>query len=100
MAITKQTAKRSTAGNAPRAEIARRAARVPRPVRPMLPGRADAHQWIMFTGSAETQWLARPKHERLPAFSFASGDCNTPPRVEAWCRANPGVALVNVQCER
>jgi hypothetical protein len=100
MAITKQTAKRSTGGKAPRAEIARKAARVPRTARSASRARAEAHQWIMYTGGAATQWMVQPENERLPPFPFANADRDIPSQVEAWCRANPGVALDTARCER
>jgi hypothetical protein len=100
MAITKQTAKRSTGGKAPRTEIAQRAARNPRVSRSSLCEEWDAHNWIMFTAGQQKQWMAQPYDENLPPVSFADGDREIPSHVESWCRGNPGVALDSSRCER
>jgi hypothetical protein len=62
MAITKQTARHSTGGKAPRAALANLAARNPR-VRRATDLRGDEwtlHRWIMFTGATVNPWLYQP----------------------------------------
>ena len=102
MAITKQTSKRSTGGKAPRAELARRAARKAHPRRASQ--RVDdewaAHRWIMFTPGTATPWMYQPRDESLVPVSFSEGSRVIPGPVESWCRANPGIALDEKRCDR
>ena len=102
MAITKQTSKRSTGGKAPRAELARRAAR--KAQSPRAGKRADddwaTHRWIMFTPGSASQWMCQPTDESLEPVSFRDGSRIIPGPVESWCRANPGVALDEERCDR
>jgi hypothetical protein len=103
MAITKQTAKRSTGGRAPREELSRRAARISRARRGDVAQEGKdwkSHRWITFTGASMYPWVFQPDEESLPPVPFAEGSRFVPTNVEAWCRANPGVMLSSAQCDR
>jgi hypothetical protein len=97
MAKTKQTAKSSTGGAPPRAELARMAARTP-----SVPSedQAEEHRWIMFNASSARPWTIQPLRDKQSAISFAEGDREIPQPIAVWCRANPGVSLDAVRCQR
>jgi hypothetical protein len=102
MAITKQTARRSTGGKAPRAALANLAARNPR-VRRATDLRGDEwtlHRWIMFTGATVNPWLYQPENISLPPVPFAEGSRTVPDNIMSWCRANPNELLTTEQCDR
>jgi hypothetical protein len=100
MAITKQTAKRSTGEKAPWKAIAQRAARNPKDTHPPGDSAWVVREWIMFIGGVRGRWMAKPVDQRLAAFTFLEGSRNIPIHVRSWCRANPGVVLDSARCER
>jgi hypothetical protein len=102
MAITKQTAKRSTGGKAPRAALAILAARNPRVLRAPDVGVDEwaLHRWIMFTGATVNPWVYQPANQALPPVPFAEGSRTVPDNIRSWCRANPQVLLSTEQCDR
>jgi hypothetical protein len=75
MAITKQTAKRSTGGKAPRAALANLAARNPRVLRAPDVGVDEwtLHRWIMFAGATVNPWVYQPANQALLPVPFAEG---------------------------
>jgi hypothetical protein len=97
MAKTKQTARNSTGGAPPTAELARMAARTPS-VR--SEDRAEEHRWVMFNPSSARPWTIQPLDDKQSTVSFAEGDREIPRPIDLWCRANPGVALDAVRCQR
>jgi hypothetical protein len=105
MAITKQTAKKSTGGKAPRVELAMRAARNPIMRRQLHPKFAasdewTSHRWIMFTGSTMSPWLIQSTNESMHPERFSEGSREIPQYVEKWCRLNPSSMLDTTRCER
>jgi hypothetical protein len=107
MAITKQTAKRSTGGRAPREELSRRAARITRARRGNVAQEGEDqkfYRWITFTGASLYPWMCQPDDESLSIFHLqrAPGPC--PPTsmhgaepILAWCRHVIAFVLVGTQ---
>jgi hypothetical protein len=103
MAITKQTAKRSTGGKVLRTEIAVKAARTPRLPRAATPARGEewiTHSWIMFTGEGPAPWMVQPIEPSKDPERYSEGSREIPRYLESWCRLNPKVALDESRCHR
>jgi hypothetical protein len=103
MAITKQTAKCSTGGKAPRVDLARKAARFPRVSRQISDHQGanwDQHSWIMFTGQGSVPWTIQPADGSNDPERFSDGSRVIPRHVVAWCRLNPNVMLDRSTCYR
>jgi hypothetical protein len=103
MANTKQKAKKSTGGKAPRKEISRKAARKPAPKKQfrdsVLRENWVRHAWIMYTESNE-EWLVQPLDLSQRAFTFSNGDRVLPAHVEQWCYDRPLKPLTAAVSER